>query len=363
MAHNPVPGGSGRPTTRRTSVIESPAPSGTSVSSVSKSDKMKSVKEVTDIKDKKVNDSNDSKDNREKASKSEEPKVDVAAEFKKFREDMGKMFKESEDKMSNIIKESENRMSDKLNSIENKFSVKMEGLREEMKTEINDIKEEIEHRKSVVNEEVNTMKETVFEMEKSVQDNSDRMFEIEKNQKKMEKDQDTKIKTALDATKAELDEKIEKLDVKLKLLEKQDRKYNLLFYGFPEEGGENVYDVIRQSLITELKLDEERVNNMYFAAGHRVPSKAAGPKPIIIRCTSLEDRELILSESKNYGGLKKRVVVDWPQEMKEERGRLSKLAYEIRKSEGKQTRIKDKGLEVFLEVRNNKTEKWAKRVV
>ena len=37
---------------------------------------------------------------------------------------------------------------------------------------------------------------------------------------------------------------------------------------------------------------------MYFAAGHWVPSKAAGPNPIIIRCTSLEDSELILSESK-----------------------------------------------------------------
>ena len=137
----------------------------------------------------------------------------------------------------------------------------------------------------------------------------------------------------------------------------------MLFYGFPEESGENVYEVIRQSLIHDLKLDEEGVRNMYFAAGHRVPTKAASPKPIIIRCTSLEDRDLILSESKNYGGLKKRVVIDWPKDMKEERSRLAKIAYEIRKSEKQQTRIKDKGLEVFLEVRKDETEKWKKRAV
>ena len=126
------------------------------------------------------------------------------------------------------------------------------------------------------------MKKTVSDMEKSVQDNSDRIEDIEKGQEE-------KIKAAT----VELVAKIKDLDVKLKLLEKQDRKYNLLFYGFIEEAGENVYNVIRHSLIIDL--EEERVQNMYFAAGHRVPTKASGPKPIIIRCTSLEDRELILS--------------------------------------------------------------------
>ena len=77
---------------------------------------------------------------------------------------------------------------------------------------------------------------------------------------------------------------------------------------------------------------------------------------MIIRCTSLEDRELILLESKNYGGLRKRVLVDWPKDRKEERSRLAKIAYEIRKNEDKHTRIKNKGLDVILEVRNNASE-------
>ena len=199
---------------------------------------------------------------------------------------------------------------------------------------------------------MNTVRETVSDMEKSVQDNSNRMDDIEKGQEE-------KIKAAT----AVLDAKLQELYNKLLLLEKQDRKYKLLFYGFQEVAGENVYDVIRQSLINDLKLDEERVQNMYFVAGHRVPSKAAGPKPIIIRCTSLEDRELILLGSKNYGGMKKRVVVDLPKCMKEQRSALVNTAYEIRQSEDIQTRIRDKGLEVFLEVRKDTSDKWVKRAV
>lgn len=344
MSHNLPPVASSRPATRRQSVLESSTPP------PNKSDKMKNAKESAESSKEKSKEGADTSKERQKGA--EQSKLDVAAEFNKFRIDLGKMLKDSEDKMGKLIKESENRMSEKLNTIENSFSTKIEELRDEMKTDMKDIKDEVEHTKSEVQVEVNTIKETVSDMEKSVQDNSDRMDEIEKNQ-------EDKIKAAT----AELDEKLQELDNKLMLLEKQDRKYNLLFYGFQEVAGENVYNVIRQSLINDLKLDEERVRTMYFAAGHRVPTKAAGPKPIIIRCTSLEDRELILSESRNYGGLKKRVVVDLPKSMKEQRSALAKKAYEIRQSEDKQTRIRDKGLEVFLEVRNNASEKWVKRVV
>ena len=344
-----------KPQTRRASMIEGsahPNSSDSSATPASKNDKLKSLKEGAESKDKKEG----SKDGKEKSSKtdqSEQSKLDIAAELNFFRKDLSQMILESEKRMSNLIKESESRMSDKLNKIEKNFSVKIGELREEMKTEMKSVKEEIENTKATVNLEVNSMKETVSAVEKSIQDTSDRMTDLENSQEE-------KIKAATE----KLDEKILVLDTKLKLLEKQDRKYNLLFYGFPEESGENVYEIIRQSLITELKLEEENVRNMYFAAGHRVPTKAAGPNPIIIRCTSLEDRDLILSESKKYGGLKKRVVIDWPKDMKEERSRLSKIAYEIRKSEKPiQTRIKDKGLEVFLEVRKDETEKWKKRVV
>ena len=350
MLHNQPPVGSSRPATRRQSALESPAPP---PNKTEKSDKMKNSKEsVESSKDKKdIKEGSDTgKESKHKGA--EQSKLDVAAEFNRFRVDLGKMLKDSEDKMGKLIKESENRMSDKLSTMEKTLSTKTEELREEMKIDMRVVKDEIEHTKSEVNIEIHNIKETVSDMEKSVQDNSDRMDDIEKGQKEN-----------IEAANEELDTKLKELDNKLMLLEKQDRKYNLLFYGFKEDAGEDVYNIVRQSLIDDLKLDEERVRNMYFAAGHRVPTKAAGPKPIIIRCTSLENRELILSESKNYGGMKKRVVVDLTKNMKEQRSALAQKAYEIRHSENKQTRIKDKGLEVFLEVRNNDLEKWVKRAV
>ena len=175
-----------------------------------------------------------------------------------------------------------------------------------------------------------------------------------------------------------------KLENKLKLLEKHDRKYNLLFYGFTEDSNENVYTTMWDSFIKELNIEEERVQNIYFANGHRMSSKNPGPTPIILRFTSFEDRELVLSKSYQYGGMRKRVLglniffltinvrtwlqtciykhtkwdlnesskliefisptvlVDLPEDMKKERNRLAKIAFQIRQSEEKKTRIRDK---------------------
>lgn len=69
----------------------------------------------------------------------------------------------------------------------------------------------------------------------------------------------------------DLNSKVAEMDKKLKLLEKHDRRYNLLFYGFTEEYNENVHETIRESFIQDLKIDEERVRNMYFANDDRMP--------------------------------------------------------------------------------------------
>lgn len=72
---------------------------------------------------------------------------------------------------------------------------------------------------------------------------------------------------------------------------------------------------------------------------------------------------MVLSNASNYAGKRKRVLVDWPAEMKQERSRLAKKAYDIRKSEEIQTQIRDKGLDVFLEVRKDNNDRWQKRAV
>ena len=47
--------------------------------------------------------------------------------------------------------------------------------------------------------------------------------------------------------------------------------------------------------------------------------------------------------------------------MKLERDRLAKAAYKIRKEENLQTRIRDKDLDLYLEVRKEKKGKWVRR--
>lgn len=94
----------------------------------------------------------------------------------------------------------------------------------------------------------------------------------------------------LNTVTQDLNTKLSNLDNKLKLIEKHDRNYNLLFYGFPEDRGENVYDMLRESFISDLQIEEERVRTMYFSNGHRFSSKGQGPKPIILRFTSPDDK-------------------------------------------------------------------------
>ena len=82
---------------------------------------------------------------------------------------------------------------------------------------------------------------------------------------------------------------------------------------------------------------------------------------MIIRFSSWDDRELVLSYAKNLLNTGKRILTDLPTKMKIERNRIANIAYQIRKGKELQTRIKDKGLDLYLEVRKNKAAKWVRR--
>ena len=261
----------------------------------------------------------------------------------KFSEEFGNFKKD----IATMIAQQETRISLKFKQLEDKFT----DMFKEMRSDINQVRVDVEE----TNRKVTDISEKVTELEKSVQHHS---IQVDDNE--------NKCKGRYSDIETKLDTKTDELDKKLKLLEKHDRKYNLLFYGFPEETNENVYTTMRDSFVQDLKIDEERVHNMYFSNGHRLPSKNPGPKPIILRFTSFEDRELVLSSSYQYGGMKKRALVDLPEDMKKERNRLAKKAFEIRHSEDLKTRIRDKGLSMVLEVRPKNpgpTEKWVQRVV
>ena len=166
---------------------------------------------------------------------------------------------------------------------------------------------------------------------------------------------------SLNKVKAELEDKVKELENKLLLQEKQDRKYNLLIYGITEAPNENVENKLKSVFVEDLQLDYERVHNMYFVHYHRIPSKGPGPKPIIFRFCQYQDRDLVLSNAYKLAGSKRRIIPDWPVIMKNERGRLAKAAYKIRNEEKLKTRIKDKGLEVYLEVRKDDKAEWVRR--
>ena len=164
-------------------------------------------------------------------------------------------------------------------------------------------------------------------------------------------------------SEAAMNKKITDLDNKFMLLEKHDCKYNLLIYGVKEENNEDVIETMKKIFTDDMGIGESRVDDMYFAHAHRVPSRGKGPKPIILRCTSFADRELILSKAKNLLGSKRTILVDLPEPMKKERNRLAKIAYDIRKSELVHTRIKETGLDLYLEVRKDENHSWVKREV
>ena len=278
----------------------------------------------------------------EKAEKIKEPKIDGASvggkssdtDFDKFKTDIQKMFTTLDGKMAVRIEE-----------LDKKFT----GMFEKFGKELASLRSEVAESKT----SIDNVSKKVDEIEISLEFQSKRLSDSKEKQ------------TAdLEKAKSDMDKKIEELNQKQLLMEKQDRKYNLIFYGFPEERNENVVEKLKLIFIKDLSIDPFRVERMQFNHGHRMPSEATGaPKPIILRFSSYADRDLVLSCAYKLAGSRRRIVTDLPVMMKKERNRLAKEAYEIRKGELLQTRIREKGLSVYLQVRKDENVSWARREV
>ena len=99
---------------------------------------------------------------------------------------------------------------------------------------------------------------------------------------------------------------------------------------------------------------------MRFTNGHRIPLNGPGSKPISLRLTTCNDMNLGLTNIYRLSGTKKRMLIDVPLEIKQERrARLAKEAsFSIRWNEEKQIRILVSGFDVLLLVRNGKHSAW-----
>jgi uncharacterized protein YukE len=255
----------------------------------------------------------------------------LETEFEKFRNEIKGLFKEFD---SNIDR--------KLEKFEEKFATVLKEFKQEMIT----VRQELTDTKS----EVKDIKTQMKELEKSV------AFHAEEAE-----DRETRYEAKLNRTQAQLEE----LERKILLQEKHDRRYNLLFYGFPEQSDENLSELMKTFFKDKLEIDENHVNKMAFANLHRIPTEGKGPKPVIVKFISMADRDIVFSKAfhPSLRDEKKRILTDLPVVMKRERGRLARIAYDIRQEEKLKTRIQETGLSVYLEVRKAKEDFWERRDV
>lgn len=285
------------------------------------------------------------KNQAEKTDKVRDPKQTSITEYQSDPEKgPGEEVKALRKEMKAYFEELDRKMASRFSSIDSKFT----GIFESLKGEVAQLRSEVTESK----EETAGISAKVTEIERSLEFQAGELRSIKVTHTE-----------GIEKAKLDLNKKISELNSKLLLLEKHDRKYNLLFYGIQEEPGEDVIDKLKTMFINDLEIDEDRVESMYFAHGHRLPSRGQGPKPIILRFISFEDRELVLSNARKLAGSRRRILVDLPEPMKIERNRLAKRAYDFRKKDQLQTRIRDKGLEVFIETRKLSTDSWVKRVV
>ena len=189
-----------------------------------------------------VKDADKNADKEKDSSDQAKTKTNFGQEFGSFKKDIAVM-----------IARLETRITSKFQELDDKFSGTIKEFRDEMKEELKNVHREIDD----TNKKVTGISDKVSELVKSVQYHSDQVTENEE----MCKDRYKNMQT-------ELNSKVAEMDKKLKLLEKHDRKYNLLFYRFTEEYNENIQETMKESFTQDLKIDEE---NMYFAHGHRMP--------------------------------------------------------------------------------------------
>ena len=148
-----------------------------------------------------------------KSEKSEEGQSDT--DFSKFTNDIRGMFKEFEQKIGVRLK---------------KLDEKFTGIFSELREDINEVKSDLTEVKS----DVQNIKSQVEDIEQSMEYQASKVEDLEKEQEEK-----------LAKVNFDLQEKIESLNKKLMMLEKHDRKYNLIFHGVAEEQGEKLYNKMR----------------------------------------------------------------------------------------------------------------------
>ena len=239
-------------------------------------------------------------------------------------------------------------------NIEVAFQNKLDKVEKKLTDMYNSVKLETENNKT----DIEHLKETVTKVEESQTFQSDQMLDLSNEFNKKMKE----LQSKHDAREKALKESIQSLENKMLDMEKHGRKYSLLFYGVEEKPKENMYGVVKSTLIDDFKLPKEEVDDMVFANAHRLPTRGSGHRPIIVKFVRFADRDRVLGQA--FSGVLpkgKRVLTDLPPKMKEERYKLEKRAYDLRQSPQKfKTRIVEKGIKLELQIKKAGAENWGK---
>lgn len=138
--------------------------------------------------------------------------------------------------------------------------------------------------------------------------------------------------------------------------EARSRKYNLLFYGIPNEADEVTHETIIKFLHEKLSIS---AHSILIENSHRVQKNPKSTyKPNKVRFVRMEDRNMILNLAR-FKTLPKGYAVrtDLPVHLKKKRGELARKAYELRKL-GMKTRIRETKVDVIMEYRPKDEKEW-----
>lgn len=137
---------------------------------------------------------------------------DTYSELKRFKEEM-----------KSLITGLSNTLTGKITELDVKFTGMFEGYQKEMQSlrkDVNDARTEVIE----VNEKTKKVSDKVDDIERGLEFQMTDLSELKDKQKEN-----------LQQTREYIDDKVREISQKLLLMEKQDRKYNLLVYGIPEE--------------------------------------------------------------------------------------------------------------------------------
>ena len=174
----------------------------------------------------------------------------------------------------------------------------------------------------------------------------------------------------LDKLRKNFDTEMSNLKEKQLLLEKHERKYNMLINGIPQSATENIKERFMTFMTRDLGIEESKADDTPIANAHRIkssrvhdPSKPKPPDPILVRFIHYTDKQYVMARGYKLAGTHKRMLDDLPVEMKNIRHKLANIAYDIRNNEKLQTRIRDVGAKMILETRQNNRDTWRQRQV